>query len=303
MKKIVRLTESQLKDLINKVIVEQDLALGQNYQKGLQTGTAAGQIARQVVNKATASAANLGKEVVITIGKTVLTIVVGAGYAIFLIGKGIYKVTQSIGNAIIKFLSSTGRATIKTANKLGSVALSGLQSAGVSINKGLDAIKQQINSIKDSSMAVVKWVIGLFKSMGVVIWAKILVSASQIKEFGQEINGWLKQQWSSIQNQVGVTWDKASSWATGAINKAASTVKQGVSTAANAVKQGVSTAANAIKQGATNYTNKVSNVAGNTWGAIQGFLNEMFERLLSFKGTTTDQILSEAVKFNGKSIL
>jgi hypothetical protein len=292
MKKTIHLTETQLKGIISKIIKEQDLALGQNYQKGLQTGTAAGQIARQAVNKATASAANLGKEVVITIGKTVLTIVVGVGYALFLIGKGVYKVTQSIGNAIIKFLSSTGKATIKTANKLGSVALSALQSVGVSINKGLDATKQQINSIKDSSMAVVKWVIGLFKSMGVVVWGKILVSASQIKEFGQEINGWLKQQWSSIQNQVGVTWDKASSWATGAINKASSTVKQGVSTAANAVKQGVA-----------DYSNKVSNVAGNTWGAIQGFLNEMFERLLSFNGMTTNQILSEAVKFNGKSIL
>lgn len=288
MARIVRLTETQLKGLINKVIEEQNLAVGQNFQKGTQTGAAAGQQARQAVNKAVASAANLGKEVVVTIGKTTFYIIVTAGYAIFLIGKGIWKVGQTIGNAIIKFLSATGKATVKVANQVSTGVLNGLQSAGVAINKGLEVAKQTLNSAKDSSMAVIKWVIGQFKSLGVQVWAKVLVSASQIKEFGQAVTGWLGQQWGTIQNQVGVAWDKAANWASGAFNKA---------------KQGVSNAVNTVKQGATNLANKAANVAGNTWGAIKGFLSEMFERLLSFKGTTTDQILSEAVKFNGKSIL
>lgn len=288
MSKIVRITESQLRSIIHKVIEEQGSSASQtvmdpakyfNTNSGVSNEKS--QQARQVVNKATMDTVKVMKQTVVTIGKVTFTIVIGVGVTIFLIGKGIYKVSEAIGNSIIKFLSATGKAVMKAATQLSSAVTTALQSMGVAIDKGLEATKKSLISLKDSSVSIIKWVIGQFKSFGVQVWAKILIGASQIKEFGQSVISWLGQQWSMIQKQIGVTWDKAASWASGAFNN----LKQGAS----------NLAANAV--------NKAAGAAGSAWGAITGFLSEMFERLLSFKGTTTNEILSEAIQFNGKSIL
>jgi hypothetical protein len=132
MKKLVRLTESDLVRIIEKVISEQD-TVGGNFQQGVQSGQQAGQQARQVVNKVAgdvaqgakkvgtaavqAGVATLqgAKQVAITIGKVTFYAVITGGVVVFLIGKGIYKVSAAVGNAIIKFLAATGKATVSAA--------------------------------------------------------------------------------------------------------------------------------------------------------------------------------------------
>jgi hypothetical protein len=286
MARVVKLTESQLKDLINEIILKEDIK--QSYNQGVQTGTQAGQKVRQAVNTAAVKAVNIGKQIVVTIGKITFNIFIAGATVVYLIGKGLYKVSAAVSNAILKFLASTGKAVVSGAQAVGKSGMDALKAAGIAIEKGSQAILQGLNSAKEATFGVVKWVIQAFKQFGVQAWAKILVGAAAIKEFGGAVSGWLGQQWGTIQNQVGVAWDKAASWASGAYNKA---------------KQTVSSAYNTVKQGVTGFANKAANVAGNVWGGIKGFLQEMFERYHSFTGKNTLSILSEAIAFNGKSIL
>ena len=62
MKKLVRLTESDLVRIIEKVISEQD-TVGGNFQQGVQSGQQAGQQARQAVNKVAGDVAQGAKKV------------------------------------------------------------------------------------------------------------------------------------------------------------------------------------------------------------------------------------------------
>ena len=291
-----RLLNSKLGD--SKPLVNEQTA-GVNFQQGVQTGVQSGQNARKAVNtavntavqgvKQTGTAALQGaKQVVITIGKVIFYAIITGGVVVFLIGKQIYKVSEAVGNSIIKFLAATGKATVSAATQVSQQVIGGLQSAGIAINKGAQFVGQQLGQLKDSTVTLVTWMINQFKQFGTTAWAKILVAASQIKEWSSSIAGFLKQSWNSIQNEVGVAWEQASNWA---------------SSKASQIKQGVQSGVNKVKQGVQSGVNKVANTAGNVYGAVQGFFNEMFERYFGFEGTNILEIISEASTYNGKSIL
>lgn len=288
MAKIVRLTESQLKGLINKVIEEQNLSVGQNFQQGMQSTQASGQQAKQAVVNAAADVAKAGKQVVVKIGNVVITVITFGAAVVWLIGKGVYKLTAVIGNALLKLITSTGKAVVGGATLIGNSTLNGLKAAGVAIDKGVKTVGQQLNSLKDSTISIGKWLIGVMKQFGTQIWAKVLAGASAISGIGQQIGGWLKSQWDGIANAVGVQWDQAKSWATGALKSAG---------------QAISNAASSIKSGATNLANTASNYAGKAAGWLKGFLSELFNRFVGFKGEDVMSILSEAKQYNGKSIV
>jgi hypothetical protein len=114
-----------------------------------------------------------------------------------------------------------------------------------------------------------------------MVWGKVLIAATSIKEWAGALSGWIKQQYDTIAQQVGV-----------AFNDAVSGVKK--------IGQKV---AGAVQGAATNIANTASKYAGKAMGAIQGFLQEFFERYNSFTGTDSLTILSESVKYNGLSIL
>ena len=136
MKKIVRLSESDLERLIQRVVLEQNQTASQSYQQGKTTGQAAGQQARQAVNKVASEVFQGAKQVVITIGKTVITVILMAGYTIYLIAKGYYKVGMAIHNAIVKFLSASGKAVIKAATAVEQKSIDTLNSMKVGFEKG-----------------------------------------------------------------------------------------------------------------------------------------------------------------------
>lgn len=299
MKKVVRITESELKKIIQNIIEEQNLAVSQNFQKGQQSGIQAGQQARQVVNKAiqkageniqagALSVAKAGKQVIVTIGKTTFTILTYGAAVVFLIGKGIYKVGAAIGNAILKFLSAVGNATVSAATAIGQSALNGLKTAGIAIEKGAQWVGQQLSSLADSGVSMIKWILGQFKALGAVAFAKVLLAANSVKEFGASVGNWIKQQYDSISASVGKKWDDA-----------VAGVKQGWESA----KSGMKSAYDSVSSTAANIGNKASEYAGNAWGAIKGFLSEFFERFISMENKSNVTLLSEMVNYNGKSIL
>jgi hypothetical protein len=300
MGKTVKLTEGELKRIIEKIISEQQqLAVGQNFQQGQQVGQVAGQQARQAVNKAvktgaqavqnaSVQVAKFGKQVVVTIGKVAFNVVIYGAATVFLIGKGVYKVSAAIGNALLKFLAASGKAVVSGATSIGNAALSGLKAGGIAIEKGAQFVGTQLSGLADSGMSIVKWVLNQFKQFGVAVWGSLLIGATKVKEWAGALGAWIKQQYDTIAGQIGV-----------AFNDAVSGVKAIGSKVAGAVSTGV----NAVKGAATNIANTASKYAGKAMGAIQGFLQEFFERFNSFKGVDSLTILSESVKYNGLTIL
>ncbi len=112
--------------------------------------------------------------------------------------------------------------------------------------------------------------------------------AAAIAGLGQQLGGWLQSQWTSIQKEIGVAWNQAKSWASGALKSAG---------------QAISNAASSVKQGVANAANTVAGAAGKAAGWLQGFLSELFNRFVSFKGNDMMSILSEARQYNGKAIV
>ncbi len=300
MGKTVKLTEGELKRIIEKIISEQQqLAVGQNFQQGQQVGQVKGQQARQVVNKAvktgvqavqnaSVQVAKAGKQVVVTIGKTAFNVVIYGAATVFLIGKGVYKVSAAIGNAILKFLAASGKAVVSGATAIGNAALSGLKAGGIAIEKGAQFVGTQLNALADSGISIVKWVLNQFKQFGVAVWGSLLIGATKVKEWAGALSGWIKQQYDTIAGQIGVAFNDAVSGVKNMANKAVSAVNTGITN---------------VKNAASGIANKVSNTAGKIWGGIKGFLQEFFERYNSFQGTDTLTILSESVKYNGLTIL
>jgi len=300
MGKTVKLTEGELKRIIEKIISEQQqLAVGQNFQQGQQVGQVAGQQARQVVNKAvktgaqavqnaSVEVAKFGKQVVVTIGKVAFNVVIYGAATVFLIGKGVYKVSAVIGNALLKFLAASGKAVVSGATSIGNAALSGLKAGGIAIEKGAQFVGTQLSGLADSGMSIVKWVLNQFKQFGVAVWGSLLIGATKVKEWAGALGAWIKQQYDTIASQIGVEFNDAVAGVKNMANKAASSVKSGLQKAG---------------QVGANIANSVSNTAGKIWGGMKGFLQEFFERFNSFKGTDTLTILSESVKYNGLTIL
>lgn len=298
MKKTIKLTENDLIRIVENVLSEQ-LNLSQNFKTGQNLGQKMGQGARQAVNtavnkgvqnvkQAAGQVLQGGKEIVVKIGNTTFTVLVYGAAMVFLLGKGVYKVGQAVGNAILKFLSATGKATVSAAKSVGSATMTGLKNAGIAVEKGAQFVGQQLTSLKDNAVGVVKWMINKFKQFGAIAWGKVLLAASAVKEWGGALMSWIKQQYGSIANQLGVAWDDAVSGAKKIGQKVASTVGNAVNT---------------VKNTASNIANNVSNAAGNAWGAVQGFLSEFFERFYGFESNDTLSIVSESRKYNGLTIL
>lgn len=292
MGKVIKLTETELKRLIENIIQEQGLAVGQNFQQGQQIGMKAGQQARQVVNTAVKQGAqavgNAAKQVVVTIGKVSFTIITYGAAIVYLIGKGVYKVSAAVGNAILKFLSAIGSATVSAVTAMSQATMNGLKTAGIVIEKGAQFVGQQLTNLKDSSVAIGKWVIGQFKGLGAAVYAKALVAANSIGELGSAMGTWFKDQYNTVANAIGASWDQA----VGMAQKGWQNIK------ANASK-----AMDNVKSTATNFANKASDYAGKAFGAVKGFLSEFFDRLISMENKSTNTLLSEMVNYNGKSIL
>jgi hypothetical protein len=306
-RRVIQLKESELKQLISRIIEEQTAASA--FTQGQQAGQVAGQQARQVVNKAANQAVTAVKqgantvikgvtETIVTFAKVTFKIVIYGAAVVFVIGQSIFKVGAAIGNAIIKFIASTGQAAIKSGQAIAQDTVAAFRKAGIALEKGAQWVGQQLSALKDSTLAVGKYLIDHARSLGTAAYAKFLVAMAGIKELGTTFGNYLKNGWASIQNSIGVAWENASSWASGVYNKA----KQGLSDVGTAIGNKARQVGTAIGDKANQIAQGVSNFAGKALGGIQGFLQEMYERYLSFSDDSKS-ILNEAVHYNGKVIL
>jgi hypothetical protein len=298
MGKIIKLTESQLRDVVTKVINEQ--SLGQSYQQGqlLSIKNQAGVAQAKAVRNLAISAFKGAKQTVVKIANAYFTIVIYAGATIWVIGKGIYKVTQAVSDALLKLIASTGKAVISAGQAVAQGTVAVFKAAGVMVEKGAQAVTQYLTSMKDSSIAAAKWLINSCKALGAAVWGKMLIGVGTIKELSGALGGWAKQQYSAIAKSLGVAWDTA----VNAASKGYDAFKQNVSNAANKITG----AYDSVKQGASNFANKVANTAGQFTQGAQNFMSnlfEMVERWAAMDGMSHSQILNESQKYYGKIIL
>jgi len=286
MKKVVKITERDLNRLIKKILHEQ--SLGQSYDKGKSMGYVSGQQAQQAVKRIASDVASVGKQVAIKIGKTLVYVVLMpvaiVGGVLWLIGKGVYKVSVAVHNALIKLLSTVKGVVISAATELKEIAINTLTAAGIMLDKGLKYVSAQLKNLKDYTISIVKWIVGQMKQFGVQVYAAFLVGLGNIKEIAAQVESFLASEWKNIQAQVGMAWDKAKGYGTQIMS---------------GIKSGVQNLAQKGKQAA----GKLSDYAGRASGFLQGMLAEMFSRYLSFIGDSPIEILNEAKLYNNNKVL
>ena len=287
MKKVIRLTENDLNRIVRRVIKEQS-TVSSSFQSGQKTGQAAAQATKQAVGQAAQEVMKVGKQTIFTIGRVTFTVIIYGTAVVWLIGKGVYKLTKEVSDALIKLLTSTGKVVVGKVTYLTEQTTNSLKSAGIAIDKGSQYVTQQLTNLKDSSVQIAQWVIGQGKQLGDKVYASVLLGASKIKSLSDILGNWLGGQWETIQNQIGQSWSQAKS--------TASKAYQGAKSAVQNVGSKIGQTASGIAQGA-------SQVAGNVSGFLGGLMREMFERFLSFEGYSTIDILFESRKFNNKSII
>lgn len=289
---------------IRRVLEEQatTLDVGGNFQKGqnksLKSGEGAGLAFRQTI----ANGLKTAKEGLITIGKTIIKTVIVIGATIFVIGQAIYKVNMAIANAIIKFLTSCGKAVINTGKQIGKATIDVFTKVAQKTGKAIKSIGDFLNGLVDSAYNVIVYILKSLKQFGIMFWGKMLVMASTIKEFGQNVWNWCKQQFTAISKQIGMAWDSA-------VNMA----KQGWESLKNfgsQAYQGAKNLANKAVDYGKNAANKVADYAGQAYGAVKGFAQGLFEdavlfyeTYISLKGKNGTVLLEECSRITKNVIL
>lgn len=282
---------------VRKILEEQGTALdvSGNFQQGekktIQGGQNAGLKAREMI-KAGLKAA---KQTLITIGKVTLVIVFAPVGAVCLLGYAAFKISQAVVNALIKFLTACGKVVIKAAEAITETTINIVtkifQKLGIAIKAGFDILTNFYKSLAEGAYKVIVYCLKALKQFGLWYWGKILVMAATIKEFGQDVWNWCKQQYDAIAKQIGMAWDSAMNLA-----------KQGW----GAVKNLGSKAVEFGKKAA----NKVADVAGQAYGAVKGFAQGLFEDAILFYETYTSirnnntlALISECSKITKNVIL
>jgi len=196
MKKVIRLTESDLTRIVERVIFEQN----QSFTKGFNQGKTAGKQTQQSVKGALKNAGQFIKgvaEQTIKIGGQVIkTFVVGNVVVFMLAGKTI-KVGLDLGKKIVSFLGSL-------AKQVGGVVVSAAKTVGNFAQSTLNKAATNVSSLFTS-------IFDMIKKLGNKAYLTVL----------------------SLASKIGDIWKYISNWASNALKSAYGTVKKGVTDAAN----------------------------------------------------------------------
>jgi hypothetical protein len=298
--KFNKLVENKLgnvKPILSEQSTTANQSISQQFQQGKEQGKQSGRVAAQNVKTFVKQGLSGAKEIVIKIGKIAFKAIILQGAFIFLIGKGLYKVGEVLGNALIKFLSATKQAVISGAQAVSdttSNAITAIAQTAVAadrwVNEKGKAVGAWIGSMQDKAYSVITWSLNQMKQFGIAQWAKFLIMAAGVKEFGSSIANWCKQQYTTVASQIGATWDQAKSAATKGLNYAA---QQGQ----KAVK--------AVSGGVQSFLGDVSKTAGQVTGFLGGLFGESVEFYSiynSFNSSDTLGIITECQKYNVKVI-
>lgn len=258
MKKIIKLTESDLTRIVKRVIMEQiDSSVLKLGSKGPQVSelqkklgltpdgdfgpktdaavkafqtknglTADGivgptTLAKMVKNVTTtkpvdgkSTAFKTGKatkEMLITIGKTVITIIFAPVGITILIGMVIYKIIEAAINAIISLLTSLSKIVntiiIKPAIELTKSTGDKLVKLGVGLWNGLVFVATGFNKLVEKTGEALTKMMSSIWSAGKWVFLKALTMARKIPSIFNYIGNWIDAKGQQVAKLLGKTWD------------------------------------------------------------------------------------------------
>lgn len=197
MKKVIKLTESDLAGIVRRVISEQN-----QFAAGFEQGKSAGKQTQQAVKGAVKQTGQFVKGATvqtIKIGGQVIKAYIVGGIILFMLAGKIIKTELEIGKKILSFLGSLGK-------QFGNVVVGGAKAvtnfAQTTINKAVKNTGLLLTTIFD-----------MIKKLGTKVYSTALSLASKISDI----------------------WKHISSWATGALKSAYASVKKTASDVAGKV--------------------------------------------------------------------
>jgi len=209
MGKVIRLTESELVSVIEKIVSEQTA-----FEKGQQMGQSHKQGLVKGVKKVGQAIADTAVQTV-KLGVNTLKFLFVGGLCICILAGKAFSFAASLGQKVISFLGSL-------AKKIGGIIVSGFKKQAVATE----------NYYKTASKNIAEFFTALFnsiKGLGMKAWAAALQLASNISEIWTHIKNWADKAWQGIKNKIGGYVDSAKK----GIKQGYNTVKQGVQSAWN----------------------------------------------------------------------
>jgi len=209
MKRIVRLTESDLTRIVKRIISEQN----QSYSKGYNQGQTAGKQTQQAVKGAVKQAGQFVKgatEQVITIaGQSIKAVFVG-GLVVFILAGRAIKVGLDVGKKILSFLGSLGK-------QFGNIVVSGAKSVGNFAKNTIDKAATDVKFLYNT-------IFGMLKKVGGKLYSGALEMASKINDIWNNISSWASGALKSVKKAVGDVYNTASNAVGSAYNQASQVV-------------------------------------------------------------------------------
>lgn len=151
------------------------------------------------------------KEILITVGKVVITIVLLPIGAVVLIAGLVYKVAAAALKAMISLLSSLAKITnqiiIKPAIELAKSTGDLLVKLGVGIWQGLVFVASGIAKVVEKTAEVLIKIMSAIWGAGKWVFLKALTMAKQIPEIVKYIGQWIDKKGQQVAKLLGKTWE------------------------------------------------------------------------------------------------
>jgi lysozyme family protein len=233
----------------------------------------------KTTNKSTAfKVGKVTKEVLITIGKTVITIIMAPIGITILIGQALYKLAQLAANAIVSLLTSLAKITnqiiIKPAIALTKATGDLLVRLGAGIWKGLVFVATGFGKLLDKTADVLTKIMSAIWSAGKWVFLKALTMAKQIPEIFSRIGSWIDTKGQQVAKLLGKTWDFV-----------VDAFKTGKSAVINAAKQALATGkkiGDFIQSGINATVNTAKNVAKSVYTGAKDVAKGVYNGVADF---------------------
>jgi hypothetical protein len=270
-------TEKAVKEFQTKNGLTPDGIVGPNTAMKLVKGENTGGV-KTTNDSASFKAGKVAKEVLITIGKTVITIIMAPVGITILIGQALYKIAQLAANAIVSLLSSLSKITnqiiIKPAIALTKATGDLLVRLGAGIWKGLVFVATGIGKLVEKTADVLTKIMSSIWSAGKWVFLKALTMAKQIPELFSRIGSWIDTKGQQVAKLLGKTWDFV-----------VDAFKTGKSAVINAAKQALATGkkiGDFIQSGINATVNTAKNVAKSVYTGAKDVAKGVYNGVTDF---------------------
>ena len=262
---IIKLTESDLMNIVKKVISEQQ-AQTAAFNAGQAVGQGIKNTGKQVVSGVKKAGQAVGQGIknvtvqTVQIGKSVVKAYVVANLMVFMLAGKVFKLQLELGKKVLSFLGSL-------AKQAGGIVVSGAKTVA---NFTQDTVNKAATNVASFFTSL----FNIIKTLGTKAWSAAL----------------------SLASKIGEVWKYISNWATNALKSAYAAVKKVGQNVASGIKSAYDTASSAV--------DSVSQAAqGLTSGLFgEGVLEMMMEDYNYYNSLPLNKMLNE-IYFDTKYVI